>query len=323
MSSSATASGPTSLPTSFTPAVLRQTITSIINRVDYNPNFLRPLQAVLAKDITSAYGDDSRTLQRIMSDIDILTPYVNPAPPKDATNRDIVINGSYSCRLPSQQRSTVVKVKDIMYDTKRVATISPTAADPDTAPTTVYPAALCSPVQALAPRTSQRGGQATPPPFPTAAYKSPSRSLIAVLEELNAIRGRSGIPAYDAVIKANQDRLAQQKALIDNVEKRVADLVAAEKGRLGTGLTAIQNMITRYTEERARAEVPAKQFEEEIKKYTDLLTAAQTRMQELVKKAEDVTAGAGVAYRGGRRRRGSRKSSRRSSRGRKGTRRSA
>ena len=137
--------------------------------------------------------------------------------------------------------------------------------------------------------------------------------------------------------------MTQQQGLIDTVEKRVADLVTAEKSRLQTGLTAIQAMITRYNEEKARAQVPATEFETSINNVIALMDQAKTRKDELTVKYYALleAEGAGVIegeeegegnenMEGGRRRRGgarrkSRKGRRRGTRrgSKRGTRRSA
>jgi hypothetical protein len=296
--------------------MLRQPITAITNKVEYNPEFLKILNGILTKSVPSY-----TSIANIEKDYLALKSFVDPAPPPDATNKGIVIGSLYTCRaLTLGARPMNIKVTDIDYATKEVITVPSASTDPAAA-TTKYPANRCTPLLGKAP---QRGGQTTPAPFRTTSYKTGLRSLTTLLEQLQQIKSTSGLPAYDAVIKANQDRAAQQQALINNVRTRVEDLIAAETGRLRTGLTAIQDVITKYTTEKTSAEVPAKQFDDEIAKYTDLLNRARTRMGELEARAKEISSGQGSVYMGGGRRRGrgSRKASR-SRRGRKGTRRSA
>lgn len=317
MSSSATASG----PTSFTPAVLRQPITQITNRVEYPSTFVDQLNRILSKSI-----DSYTNLDAIDADYVALKTFVNPAPPPDSTGKQgIVIGRTYVCRSTTPGISPVdAKVTDIDYSTKEVMTVSPTATNATTATVTKYRANRCTP-KAAPPmaRRPQRGGQTTPPPFPTKPFKTGLRSLSTLLEQLQQEKATRGLPVYDTLIKINQDRVTQQQALIDNVRNRVDELITAETGRLRTGLTAINDVLTKYTNEKLSAEGPAKQFDDEIAKYTDLLARAQTRMEELMAKSKAISSGEVSLYiGGGRRRRGSRKA-RRSSRGRKGTRRSA
>jgi hypothetical protein len=317
MSSSATASG----PTSFTPAVLRQPITAITNKVEYPSTFVDQLNRILNKSINSYTN-----LDVIDADYVALKTFVDPAPPPDSTGKQgIVIGRTYSCRSTIPGLAAVdAKVTDIDYTTKEVMTVSPTATNATTATVTKYRANRCTP-KAAAPisRRPQRGGQTTPPTFPTKPFKTGLRSLTTLLEQLQQEKATRGLPVYDTIIKVNQDRAAQQQALIDNVRSRVEELITAETGRLRTGLTAINDVLTKYTTEKTSAEVPAKQFDDEIAKYTDLLSKARTRMGELMEKSKAISSGEASIYMGGGRGRRGRGTKRSRHRGRKGTRRSA
>ncbi len=269
--------------------------------------------------------------------------FTDPAPPNDKAKRPVVVGNIYNCRLPLQASGTEIKVTEVDPLAKKVTGVR--TSDTSTTPTPViFASNTCSAVAPPKASKVQRGGQTTVIPFPSKPYPAQTKSLFTLLEQLNQVKGAMGLGAYDSIIKQNQDLVTQQQNLIDTVEQRVADLVTAEKSRLQTGLTSIQGMITKYNEEKARAQVPATEFETAINNVMLLMDQAKTRKDELTVKYNALleAEGAGVIeeeeevegnenMEGGRRRRSggarrkSRKGRRRGTRrgSKRGTRRSA
>jgi hypothetical protein len=287
--------------------------------------------------------DSYKSSQEVETDIFKIMAFTDPAPPNDKAKRPVVVGNIYNCRLPLQASGTEIKVTEVDPLAKKVTGVR--TSDTSTTPTPViFASNTCSAVAPPKASKVQRGGQTTVIPFPSKPYPAQTKSLFTLLEQLNQVKGAMGLGAYDSIIKQNQDLVTQQQNLIDTVEQRVADLVTAEKSRLQTGLTSIQGMITKYNEEKARAQVPATEFETAINNVMLLMDQAKTRKDELTVKYNALleAEGAGVIeeeeevegnenMEGGRRRRSggarrkSRKGRRRGTRrgSKRGTRRSA
>lgn len=301
------ASGAASGPQSFAPFVLRQPVQAIFNKIQYP--FMNELTTILNKPLT-AY----KTSAQVEQDIFRLMAFTEPAPPNDARGQPIVVGNVYTCRGRLERTGKAVKITTANSDTRQVSGHSPT--DTSTTPVMMtYSSVQCTP--AAVQRTSQRGGQIVVP-FPGRPYPARTKSLVTLQKQIEQVNKSVGLPAIDYAIEQNRKRETDQGTLINSVELRKDELVAAERARLAVGMKAIQDMIIKYNTEKSRAEIPDQEFKTAIASMDEILQKAKDRKAELEGLFDQMLQNEQYgSYMGGgarRKRRASRRSSRRSSR---------